>query len=112
MGEDVIFYHVVGDEWQEGQPLRCWDDLVRDGVLTAAHWGKNRKVPVGYDGHLVSLFAHLSDARTMNTSKKRIVRVRILEEFLGDIKSNAEHYCYPGEIPAGWLDVVGEGETD
>jgi hypothetical protein len=107
-----VFYHVVGDEWCEGQPLRCWDDLVADGVLTAADWGRPERGPVGYDGSVVSLFANLIDARVMNTAGERIVRVRIPGDRLGDLKRNAEEYwCYPREISAKWLEIVGAGET-
>jgi hypothetical protein len=42
-----------------------------------------------------------------------IVRVRIPEANLGDIRLNSEeYYCYPSEIPAAWLEVVGQDETD
>jgi hypothetical protein len=55
----------------------------------------------------------LSDARYWGRPGETIVRVRIPEEHFGKIRSNSEEYwCYPDEIPAAWLEVVGEEEKD
>jgi hypothetical protein len=92
--------------------LLCWDRLITAGIRSDADW-QHPKVAVGYGGHLIALHQMLSGARQWARSGETIVRVRIPQANLADIRSNSEeYYCYPNEIPAAWLEVVGESETD
>jgi hypothetical protein len=107
-----VFFHVARPPWQPGQPLLCWDRLITAGIRSDADW-QHPKVAVGYGGHLIALHQMLSGARQWARSGETIVRVRIPQANLADIRSNSEeYYCYPNEIPAAWLEVVGESETD
>jgi hypothetical protein len=92
--------------------LLCWDRLVVAGIRSTEDW-QHSKFAVGYDGHLIALHQMLSDARYWARPGETIVRVRIPEANLANVRSNREeYYCYPNEIPAGWLEIVGEDEID
>jgi hypothetical protein len=107
-----VFYHVTRPPWESGQPLLCWDRLIAQGIRSAEDW-QHSKVPVGYDGGVIALHDLLMNARHWARPGETIVRVRIPETNLREIRSNREqHYCYPNEIPAAWLEVVGDGEVD
>jgi hypothetical protein len=62
---------------------------------------------------MIGLYALLLNARHWARPGETIVRIRIPEAHLGDMRSNREDYsCYPDEIPAAWLEVVRDDEVD
>lgn len=117
MHQTGVFYHVTRSPWQNGQPLLCWNRLVAAGIRSAADW-QHPKVEVGFDGDVIALHQMLSEARYWAHHNGLdetgiVVRVRVPDPSLADIRSNSEqYYCYPDEIPAAWLEVVGPDEKD
>jgi hypothetical protein len=115
MHEPNVWYHVAHPKWQPGQPLYCWNRVVELGILTPADWAHPR-VPVGMDGDMISLFDDLENARQHASNKpvpgEHIVRIRFPpgEEDIGFTKCE-DVTAYRGcEIPAAWLEVVGDDE--
>lgn len=102
-GGPVRYYHVVGSGWAQGDALRCWDDLVRDGLVTDAEW--HWEAPIGWDGDVVSLFVSFHEAeshRRQFRPSDRIVEILIPDGAV--IQSNNEgNYAIRGSIPAGWV---------
>ena len=107
-----MFYHVTRPPWKPGLPLLCWNRLVAAGIRSAADW-QHSKTEVGFDGDVIGLHDLLMNARTWARPGETIVRVRIPETHVANIRSNSEEFwCYPNEIPAAWLEVVGDDEQD
>jgi len=81
-------------------------------LRSEANW-QHPKVEVGYEGHLIALHETLSNARQWARPGETILRVRVPDVNLAKIRSNSEEYwSYPDVIPAAWLEVVGEHESD
>jgi len=100
----VPLFHVVHQKWRRRQPLYPWKIGVARGIFTAAEW-QHRKVPVGYDGDLVSFHGDLPNAMTYAEGlSRRILRVWLWPR---EIKANAEEaYCHVGTVPASRIEVV------
>jgi hypothetical protein len=116
MQEPYVWYHVAGCRWCPGQPLLCWSRLKEGGLVTDADWA-HPAVEVGYDGHLISFFPTLSDARQYAQWRPRrgeaIVRVRFPPDRQKIVYNAEEVACYPGgQIPADWVQVVADDEEE
>lgn len=56
-----IVYHVVGEGWELGEPLLCWDELLRRGFVTGDDWHWDEAY-VGHDGDMVCVYDTLASA--------------------------------------------------
>ena len=55
------YYHVASETYTEGEDLLCWNNLMDAGIVTEEDW-KWDEAPVGFDGHVVCLYATLAEA--------------------------------------------------
>ena len=116
MQQPGVFFHVTRPPWQPGQPLLCWRRQVAAGIRPETDW--EHKTPVGSDGDVICLHDTLINARYWKEKNGLaqtgiVVRVRVPMVKLADMRCNPEEwYCYPNEIPAAWLEVVGDDEKD
>jgi hypothetical protein len=100
----VQLFHVVHPRWQPGQPLYPWYEAKTLGIFTDAEW-QHRKVPVGYDGDLVSFSQDLLNAMTYaEGTDKRILRVWLWPKEI--VINKEECPCHRGQIPADQIEVV------
>lgn len=61
------YVHLAGKAWTPGQPLKCWDNLVQDGTLTATDWNWP-EAEIGQDGHVICLL-NLADHSDRTTAE-------------------------------------------
>ena len=113
MDRPGVFYHVTRPPWRPGQPLVCRNRLIELGIRSKDDW-QHPNTPVGTDGDTISLHESLSNARDPYARLgETILRVKIPSAELSKLRSDSDDYpCYPGEIPAAWLEVVAESEPN
>jgi hypothetical protein len=111
-----VFYHVTRPPWQPGQPLLRWNRLVAAGIRSATDW--RHQTPVGWDGDRIVFHDTLVNARYWKKANRLdqngiILRVRVPDANQVDLQPNSEQWaCYPDEVPASWLDIVGDDEPN
>ncbi len=100
------FFHIAPSDYRVGTDLICWDRQMANGWVTDADW-KWVDAPVGFDGHVVCLFADEAEARDhLAEVGGQLLRITVdTDEWAIDYV--AEGYpCMVGEIPAMLIEAV------
>ena len=109
------YVHIASKDYQHGQPLRCWNNLLDDGVVSVDDW-KWSDADQGTDGDVVCMF-DLEDEDQARDAAWHFAEAggTILAVDLGAIGADEAEPCltyvaegYPavvGHIPASCLTV-------
>ena len=100
------FFHIAPSDYQAGTDLICWDRQVAAGLVTDADW-KWVDAPVGFDGHVVCLFADEAEARDYLAEQGRTLLSITLDTDEWMVEQVAEGYpCIADQIDAQYIKVI------
>jgi len=104
------FYHVVGQNYEKGQPLRSWNQILADGD-DPGPW-KWPEADVGQDADVVSMYTSMQEAveHIDEFGGARVVRIQVPDDAL--IVKNVEGFnSIQGKVPSEWLKDHYDGRT-
>lgn len=107
------FWHIADESYVEGDCLLCWDSLTEMGEAPKWKWPD---APVGFEGHLVSLFPDTERGRKeadlfwLENPTFVLLKVEIPDYHEDKILKTEEGYpAIFKEIPREWITLVRRG---